>query len=48
MTRRALSTSPCAEGPLFPQFFRDGVYDVVADNRYDLLGIKDECRLGRA
>eukprot|EP00227_Mantoniella_beaufortii_P007884 CAMPEP_0197575664 /NCGR_PEP_ID=MMETSP1326-20131121/988_1 /TAXON_ID=1155430 /ORGANISM="Genus nov. species nov., Strain RCC2288" /LENGTH=197 /DNA_ID=CAMNT_0043138473 /DNA_START=253 /DNA_END=846 /DNA_ORIENTATION=+ len=33
-------------GPLFPQFFRDAVYDLVADNRYDLLGKQDSCRLG--
>ena len=27
-------------------FIRDAFYDAVADNRYELLGIKDECRLG--
>ena len=32
-------------GPMFPRFFRDAVYDVVADNRYEILGMKDECRL---
>mmetsp|Transcript_11485 Transcript_11485/g.70619 ORF Transcript_11485/g.70619 Transcript_11485/m.70619 type:complete len:191 (+) Transcript_11485:35-607(+) len=30
---------------LFPAFFRDGVYDVVANNRYSVLGIRDTCRL---
>lgn len=30
---------------LFPAFFRDGVYDVVANNRYSVLGIRDSCRL---
>ena len=35
-----------AIGPLFPRFIRDNVYDVVADNRYEILGMKDECRLG--
>ena len=29
-----------------PGFLRDVLYDVVADNRYELLGMKDECRLG--
>jgi predicted DCC family thiol-disulfide oxidoreductase YuxK len=24
-----------AIGPLFPKFFRDAVYDAVADNRWD-------------
>ena len=33
-------------GALFPGILRDAVYDVVADNRYDILGMKDECRLG--
>lgn len=28
-----------------PQFLRDGVYDMVANNRYNLLGKSDECRL---
>lgn len=35
-----------AVGPLFPRWVRDAVYDAVADNRYQLLGMKDECRLG--
>jgi len=35
-----------ALGPLVPQFLRDAVYDAVADNRYELLGIQDSCRLG--
>eukprot|EP00894_Picocystis_sp_ML_P003957 jgi/Pico_ML_1/54474/g4815.t1 len=30
---------------LFPAFFRDGVYDVVANNRYSVLGTRDTCRL---
>ena len=33
-------------GPVVPGFLRDVLYDVVADNRYELLGMKDECRLG--
>ena len=33
-------------GALFPGIIRDAVYDLVADNRYDILGVKDECRLG--
>jgi predicted DCC family thiol-disulfide oxidoreductase YuxK len=32
-------------GPLVPGFLRDAVYDLVANNRYELLGMKDECRL---
>jgi len=35
-----------ALGLAFPAPIRDAVYDVVADNRYELLGIRDECRLG--
>lgn len=27
-----------------PQFLRDLIYDGVADNRYDIMGKKDECR----
>jgi len=27
-----------------PKFLRDIIYDGVADNRYDLMGIRDECR----
>ena len=30
----------------FPPFVRDTVYDAVADNRYNLLGRRDVCRLG--
>ena len=33
-------------GPAVPGFLRDAFYDVIADNRYELLGMKDECRLG--
>lgn len=29
---------------LIPGFFRDIIYDGVADNRYKFLGIRDECR----
>ena len=35
-----------ALGMVFPGVLRDAVYDLVADNRYELLGLKDECRLG--
>ena len=35
-----------ALGMLFPSGLRDVVYDVVARNRYELLGMRDECRLG--
>ena len=35
-----------AFGMLFPNVIRDAVYDLVADNRYEMLGMKDECRLG--
>ena len=31
---------------LIPKFFRDVIYDGIADNRYKILGIRDECRLG--
>ncbi len=37
-----------ALGMLFPGVLRDVVYDIVADNRYSLLGMRDECRLGDA
>ena len=37
-----------ALGMLFPSVLRDVVYDLVARNRYNLLGIRDECRLGDA
>ena len=29
---------------LIPSFFRDLIYDGVAENRYKILGIRDECR----
>jgi len=29
---------------LIPGFFRDLIYDGVADNRYKILGVRDECR----
>ena len=32
-------------GPLVPGFLRDAVYDLVANNRDELLGMKDEFRL---
>ena len=35
-----------ALGMVFPGVLRDAVYDLVAANRYELLGLKDECRLG--
>lgn len=35
-----------ALGMFFPEQLRDAVYDLVAANRYELLGMKDECRLG--
>lgn len=31
---------------LLPPFFRDGIYDAVAENRYNFLGKRDECRSG--
>lgn len=31
---------------LIPKFFRDVIYDGVADRRYRILGMRDECRLG--
>ena len=30
----------------FPLFVRDSVYDVVASNRYSLLGKREDCRCG--
>jgi len=33
-------------GALLPKTARDGLYDTVASNRYNLLGKKDECRVG--
>lgn len=35
--------SLAAVGKLLPPEIRDGVYDIVADNRYDLFGKKDQC-----
>ena len=32
-------------GLLFPLAFRDTVYDLVADNRYSLMGRREVCRL---
>ena len=29
---------------IVPQFLRDIIYDGVADNRYDLMGKRNECR----
>ena len=31
---------------LFPLFFRNSVYDVVATNRYNILGKRSDCRCG--
>lgn len=31
---------------LIPPFFRDIIYDGVADNRYSIMGMRDECRIG--
>ena len=31
---------------LLPQSFRDSIYDTVAENRYNLMGKRDECRCG--
>mmetsp|Transcript_32793 Transcript_32793/g.64990 ORF Transcript_32793/g.64990 Transcript_32793/m.64990 type:complete len:210 (+) Transcript_32793:124-753(+) len=30
---------------LIPSFVRDLIYDGVADNRYSIMGVRDECRL---
>lgn len=30
---------------IFPRFIRDGVYDLVASNRYSLFGKRESCRL---
>lgn len=30
---------------IFPRFFRDWVYDVIAKNRYRMFGKKDECMI---
>jgi predicted DCC family thiol-disulfide oxidoreductase YuxK len=29
---------------MVPQFLRDLIYDGVADNRYSIMGMRDECR----
>lgn len=34
-------------GWLFPKFFRDGVYDLIAANRYRLFGKQEACMLPR-
>jgi len=34
-------------GWLFPKFFRDGVYDLLAANRYRLFGKQEACMLPR-
>jgi len=31
---------------LLPQSIRDSIYDTVAENRYNFLGKRDECRCG--
>lgn len=30
---------------IFPRFLRDGIYDIIADNRYRWFGKRDTCRL---
>jgi len=37
-----------ALGMLFPGALRDVIYDLVAANRYQFLGMRDECRVGDA
>lgn len=32
-------------GSLVPKFVKDSLYDVVATNRYSILGKRDECRV---
>ena len=32
-------------GFLFPKFFRDGIYDLIAKNRYFLFGKKETCSI---
>ena len=32
-------------GRKIPRFLRDGAYEVVSENRYRFLGVKDECRI---
>lgn len=31
---------------IVPEGIRDGIYDTVAENRYNFLGKRDECRCG--
>jgi predicted DCC family thiol-disulfide oxidoreductase YuxK len=40
-----MSATATAATLVVPLFVRDGVYDMVANNRYNLLGKSDECRL---
>jgi len=40
-----ISATATAATLVVPPFLRDGVYDMVANNRYNLLGKSDECRL---
>lgn len=42
-----LPLAPVAGAGLFlvPGFVRDRVYDLVADNRYNVFGMSDSCRL---
>jgi predicted DCC family thiol-disulfide oxidoreductase YuxK len=32
-------------GSLFPTFIRDGVYNLIANNRYPLMGSRDSCSI---
>lgn len=34
-----------AIGHILPRFLRDGIYNLIAKNRYQLFGKKDTCRL---
>jgi predicted DCC family thiol-disulfide oxidoreductase YuxK len=38
--------APVLAGPgyLMPEFIRDQLYDLVANNRYSLMGKRDTCR----
>ena len=42
-----LSLKPFAKiaSNIVPQFLRDLIYDGVADNRYSIMGMRDECRM---
>ena len=42
-----LSLKPFAKiaSNIVPQFLRDLIYDGVADNRYSIMGKRDECRM---